>query len=327
MKVVGLGEVMMRLSNPLDIEMNRANSLSIYFGGGEYNTLVNLAGLGHETEIITTLPDNQLTTRILTEARSYGVGTKHVNITETGRLGTYYAILGDDVTPTSVIYDRAESSFANSTATDYDFIDILSGADLFHVSGITAALNEETKALTLAAIKAAKGLGIKVSYDSNYRAKLWTQAEAGQFLETVLPLVDYAFLGILDMKYLLNMNTNILQDGYQALKEKYPNIKYFASTNRDVISPSIHKLKVNVYDNELHTTDELTINVKDRIGGGDVFTAGILDGILSGKDKEQIAKFALADAAIKHYRYGDNCYITRKEVEAVASGGSLAIAR
>ncbi len=326
MKIVGLGEVMMRLSNPLDVEVNRANNLSIYFGGGEYNTLVNLSGLGHQTEIVTSLPDNQLTTRILSEARSYGVGTRHVNITE-GRLGTYYAILGDDVTPTSVIYDRADSSFANSSINDYNFINILSGADLFHVSGITAALNSQTKELTLAAIKAAKGLGIKVSYDSNYRSKLWTQAEAGTFLETVLPLVDYAFLGILDMKYLLNMNTNTLQDGYQTLKEKYPNIKYFASTNRDVISPSIHKLKVNVYDNELHTTDELTINVKDRIGGGDVFTSGILDGILNGKDKEEIASFALADAAIKHYRYGDNCFITRQEVEAVARGASLIISR
>ncbi len=326
MKIIGLGEVMMRLSNPLDVEMNRANNLSIYFGGGEYNTLVNLSGLGHQTEIVTSLPDNQLTTRILSEARSYGVGTRHVNITD-GRLGTYYAILGDDVTPTSVIYDRADSSFANSSINDYDFINILSGADLFHVSGITAALNSQTKELTLAAIKAAKGLGIKVSYDSNYRSKLWSQAAAGAFLESVLPLVDYAFLGILDMKYLLNMDTDLLQDGYQSLKEKYPNIKYFASTNRDVISPSIHKLKVNIYDSSLHTTDQIIINVKDRIGGGDVFTAGILDGILSGKDKVDIANFALADAAIKHNRYGDNCYITRSEVEAVASGDSLAIAR
>ncbi|WOO87086.1 sugar kinase [Mollicutes bacterium LVI A0039] len=326
MKVIALGEVMMRLSQPENVELNRANNLSIYFGGGEYNTLVNLAGLGHQTEIVTSLPNNQLTTRIFAEAKTYGVGTKFTNITE-GRLGTYYAILGDNVTPTQVIYDRADSCFANSSTNDYNFDSIFAGADLFHVSGITAALNEQTKELTLEAIKYAKSKGIAISYDSNYRAKLWTQAEAGEFMRQVLPLIDYAFLGLLDIKYLLNIDTNILQDGYELLKKEYPNIKLFASTNREVVSPTIHKLKVNIYDTNLYTTDEITMDVKDRIGGGDVFTGGVLDGILLGKDKEEIAKFALADAAIKHQRYGDNCFITRQEVEAVSSGSSLAISR
>ncbi len=326
MKVVALGEVMMRLSNPLDVELNRAQNLSIYFGGGEYNTLVNLAGLSHETEIVTSLPDNRLSTRILAEAKAYGVGTKYTNLTE-GRLGTYYAILGSDVTPTEVIYDRTGSCFAHSTVADYNFDSIFEGADLFHVSGITAALNSDTRELTIAAIKHARKIGLAVSYDSNFRGKLWSQAEAGAFLEQVLPLVDYAFLGILDIKYLLKIDTNILQDGYAILKQKFPNVKYFASTNREVISPSIHKLKVNIYDSSLYTTDEMTVNVLDRIGGGDVFTAGILDGILLGKDKEDIANFALADAVIKHQRYGDNCFITRPEVEAVVTGASLAISR
>ncbi len=326
MKIVALGEVMMRLSNPADIEMNRASNFSIYFGGGEYNTLVNLSGLGHETEIVTSLPNNQLTTRILVEAKAYGVGTKHINITE-GRLGTYYAILGDDVTPTSVIYDRVGSCFAHSTTSDYDFKQVFEGADLFHVSGITAALSSETLKMTLKAIKVAKKLGIKVSYDSNYRTKLWSQEEAGNFLREVLPLVDYIFLGNLDMEHLLKMSINSLRDGYEELKKLYPNIAYFASTNRTVISPSCHEMSVNIYDNELYTTETTTLNVKDRIGGGDVFTAGVLDGILLGKDKKEIASYALADAAIKHQRYGDNCYITRKEVEVVKSGSSLAILR
>lgn len=326
MKVVALGEVMMRFSNPEFTQLNRASSLDIYFGGGEYNTLVNLAGLGHETQIITTLPNNSLTTRILSEASSYNVGTKFVNLSE-GRLGTYYAILGDSVTPTEVIYDRAASSFANSSTADYNFETIFADCDLFHVSGITAALNETTKKLTLDAIKAAKDRGIKISFDSNYRAKLWTQAEAGEFLYNVLPLVDYAFLGILDMKYLLNISVSDLETGYEILKTKYPNIKLFASTNREVLTPYKHTLKVNVYSDKLYSTDTLELDVKDRIGGGDVFTAGVLDGILNNKKPADIANFALADAAIKHARYGDNCYIKRSEVEAVMSGSSLAISR
>lgn len=326
MKIVALGEVMMRLSNPLDVEMNRANNLSIYFGGGEYNTLVNLSGLSHETEIVTSLPDNKLTTRILCEARGYKVGTKHVNITE-GRLGTYYAILGDEVTPTDVIYDRGNSSFACSTKEDYNFKSIFKDADLFHVSGITAALNSKTLEMTLNAIKTAKELGIAISYDSNYRAKLWSQDEAGNFLKAVLPLVDYAFLGILDVKYLLKMDVNSLEDGYAKLKLEYPNIKYFVSTNRAVLNPSCHKMSVNIYDGELYTTKTTTFRVKDRIGGGDVFTAGVIDGIMVGKDKKEIAEFALANAAIKHQRYGDNCFISREEVETVMAGSNMDVKR
>lgn len=326
MKVVALGEVMMRLSQPVDSEFNRSSKLDMYYGGGEYNTLVNLACLGHDTEIVTSLPNSKLGERILAEARMYNVGTTYTNMTE-GRLGTYYAILGDAVTPTDVIYDRADSCFANSSISDYDFTTIFKDADLFHVSGITAALNAQTRELTLAAIKFAKQAGIAVSFDSNFRAKLWSQAEAGEFLTAVLPLVDYAFLGILDIKFLLNLEVSSLDQGYSKLKQTYPNVKYFASTNREVISPSIHKLKVNIYDTSLFTTDEMTLDVNDRIGGGDVFTGGVLDGILLGKDKTEIANFALADAAIKHQRFGDNCFVTRSQVEAVAAGNSLAINR
>ncbi len=326
MKVVALGEVMMRLSTPINQQIARTSNLDIYFGGGEYNTLVSLAGLGHDVQMITTLPNNQLSQRILTEAQAYGVGMKYSKLAGE-RLGAYYTILGNEVVPTEVIYDRANSSFAASKYTDYNFDAAFHGADLFHVSGITAALCDETKAMTLSAIKRAKELGLKVSYDSNYRAKLWTQASAGEFLEQILPLIDYAFLGILDMKYLLKMDTNILQDGYKQLKDKYPNIKYFASTTRNVMSPSKHSLKVNIYSGSLKVTDEVMINVIDRIGGGDAFTAGILDGLLLAKTDTEIADFALANACYKHYQHGDNCFVTRSQIEAIASGDSLKINR
>lgn len=326
MKVVALGEVMMRVSTPLDKSILKTESLDIYFGGGEYNTLVNLSGLGHDTEIVTAMPDNGLASRVLLEAKAYGVGTKYTKL-QGERLGTYYALLGNEITPTNVIYDRAHSSFANSKLSDYNFEDAFEDADLFHVSGITAALNDTTKEMTLEAIKLAKKMGLKVSYDSNYRAKLWTQKEAGDFMCEVLPLVDYAFLGILDMKYLLDMDTKILQDGYRQLKEEYPNIEYFASTTRNVITPNKHTLKVNIYTTKLHVSDEMELSVKDRIGGGDVFTGGILDGIMQEKPVNEIASFALADAAFKHYQYGDNCFVTRGQIESIVNGTSMKISR
>lgn len=326
MSIVALGEVMMRLSQPKDQSISNAEALKIYFGGGEYNTLVNLAGLNHQTKLITTLPDNQLGHRILLEARRYGVDTSQVKLAGE-RLGSYYAILGDEITPTTVIYDRKYSAFAMTEFNDYDFSSIFKGAKLFHVSGITAALNKNTKVMTLNAIKLAKSLGLKVSYDSNYRSKLWSQKEAGTFLKEVLNYVDYAFLGILDIKYLLEIEVEDINTGYQYLKAEYPNIEYFASTNRKVINPNEHTLSVNIFKDQLYTTATTTIKVKDRIGAGDVFTAGILDGILKQKELKAIAEFALADAVYKHYHFGDNTLVNRDIIMRVMAKENLKINR
>lgn len=326
MKTIALGEVMMRLSTPLDQRIDENKNLDMYFGGGEYNTLVNLAQLDNEVSMITKLPTNPISRRILTEMKMYNVNSDNVQLAK-GRLGTYYTLLGDDISATEVIYDRANSCFSESTSEDYDFKQIFKDYDLFHVSGITAALNTTMMNITKDAIKSAKELGLKVSFDSNYRAKLWSQEDAGNFLSQILPDIDYAFLGILDMKYLLKMEVSSLEEGYEQLREKYPNLKLLASTDREVISTSKHKLSVNLYDGTLVKTKKVEMNVKDRIGGGDAFTAGVLDGIIHHKETKDIAEFALANAIIKHHRYGDNMFVNRQEVENLMNGNSMKISR
>ncbi len=326
MLIVSLGEIMMRLSNPIDTHINKCQKLNIYFGGGEYNTLVNLSCLGYKTEFITTLPINKLSDRIMIEAQMYGVGTKFINYKE-GRLGTYYTLLGDEYSRLEVIYDRTNSSFANSDVSEYNFAEIFKDVTLFHVSGITAALNNNIRKLAYEAIKYAHENGIQISYDSNFRAKLWSQEAAGEFLSTILKYVDYAFLGILDIKYLLRIDVEDLEEGYRILQEKYSNIKCFSSTNRTVISTHKHLLQVNYFDGQMFKTEKVKLNVKDRIGGGDVFTAGILDGILQKKKQNEIINFALANAILKHQRYGDNCFINRLEVQALCAGNNLIINR
>lgn len=326
MSIVALGEIMMRLSQPKDESIYNAEELKIYFGGGEYNTLVNLAGLNHQTKVITTIPDNQLSKRILLEAKRYGIDTTNVRLSGE-RLGSYYAILGDEITPTTVIYDRKYSAFSMTKFSDYNFAQIFKDAKIFHVSGITAALNENTRKMTIEAIKLAKSLGLKISYDSNYRAKLWSQTEAGAFLKTVLKEVDYAFLGILDVKYLLGVDVENTKAAFEYLKAEYPNIEYLASTNREVISTNEHVLSVNIFHNEFYQTKATKITVKDRIGAGDVFTAGILDGIINEKKTSEIAEFALANAVYKHYRFGDNTLVDRKTIMQIMAKENLKIDR
>ncbi len=326
MKVVALGEIMLRLSTPDNTKITENKYFNSYYGGGEYNTLVSLSGLGYDTSIITSLPTNELATRVKIEARKYSVSTDSV-ICQKGRLGTYYTLLGDEISSTTVIYDRASSTFSESKFTDYDFKKIFSEADHFHISGITPALGENTQEMSLKAIKLAKKMGLTVSYDSNYRAKLWSQENAGIFLKEIMPLVDYLFIGILDIKYLLGIEVDNLEQGYKMLKDKYPNIRYFASTNRNVISTCQHELSVNLYQDKLLKTKTVKINVKDRIGGGDAFTAGVLAGIFSEKSEQEIAEFALATAVYKHYQYGDNCHMNQQEIMQLMSGTSFEIKR
>ncbi len=323
MKVVALGEIMMRLSTS---DITTFNNLDTYFGGAEYNTITALSTLGHECNFITILPNNQLSSRISIEAKKYGLDLDVVSYKE-GRIGCYYTLLGNDIIPTEVIYDRLGSAFYNLEIEDFNQDKCLENADLFHVSGITPALNDAVKELTYKFIKQAKSKGILISYDSNYRSKLWSQKKAGDFLENILPLVDYVFLGSLDIKYLLKMEISSLEEGYKILKEKYPNLKIIASTNREVISSTLHKIQVNIFDDKLYQTDIHDIKVVDRIGGGDAFTAGVLDGVLNKLDVIEIADNAMATLKYKHVKKGDNCFITKDIVDKIKNANGLDVKR
>lgn len=325
MKIVSLGEILLRLSPVTNI--NQANQLDMYYGGGEYNVLTALSNLGCTTTMITTLPNNQLGKRALIEMRKNNINTNNIQFNE-HRLGTYYALDSNEYKSVDVIYDRKDSSFAQSKFTDYDFERSFADHDYFHVSGITAALTTETQAMTLHAIELAKSKNMIVSYDSNYRAKLWTQQQAGQFLLEVLPKIDILFAGILDLKFLLGYDVDDLETGYQQLKAQYPNLKLIASTNREIVNPCFHKLSTNIYmDNELKVSKVNEIKVIDRIGAGDYFTAGVLYSYIHNQASEQIADFALATATLKHYEKGDNFAIELNDVMNVINNNAHKIVR
>ncbi len=313
MVIGAIGEVLMRLTPESNKRLPTSDTLKIYYGGGEFNTLTYLSSFGHETRILTSLPDNSLGESAKKNIQSYNIDSSYIKM-EGEKLGLYYAFPGSEVMATEVIYDRAYSSFYQSTYSDEEIFYFLKDLDLLYVSGISPALNPKMANQILKIIKKAKELKITIGYDSNYRSKLWESEEAGKFLREILPFVDIAILGILDIKYLLEYETNDLEIAYKWLKNEYPKIKLIASTTRTIINSNYHRLKSNIYTDKLYTSDSKEINVIDRIGAGDAFSAGIIEGYLHKDNLKEIADFSLANTTLKHYEYGDNYLTTKKRV-------------
>lgn len=326
MLVGAIGEMLIRFTPTQDKRLATSDSLKIYYGGGEFNSLSYLASFGHQTRLLTVLPDNTLGQTVKKHIQSYGIDSSHIKMAGE-KLGAYYALLGSEVMATEVIYDRAHSSFAQAEFSIEEINNFLTGLDLLHVSGITAALTPKMAKQVLKIIQRAKELEITISYDSNFRAKLWSSSEAGNFLKMVLPYVDIALLGLLDVKYLLDYDVEDLSSAYEWLKSEYPNISLLASTTRTVINPNKHQLQSNIYTDQLYMSGINEINVIDRIGGGDAFTGGILESYLNDDTPQAIAEFSLANATLKHYEYGDNYLTSKARILSFMEGSSLKINR
>ena len=192
MKVVTLGELMLRLQ-PYDyLRFVQTDSFEATYGGGEANVCVSLANYGIEASFVSKLPKHEIGQAALNSLRKYGVDTS--NIVRGGdRLGVYYIEKGASQRPSKVIYDRANSAFALSTKEEYNWDKIFDHADWFHFTGITPALSDSCAELTLEACKEAKKRGVTISCDLNYRNKLWSREKANKVMGNLMQYVDVFF--------------------------------------------------------------------------------------------------------------------------------------
>ena len=172
MRIVSFGEIMLRLSPPGVERLFQSPQLRTYFGGAEANVAASLARLGVESSYVTRVPDNPIGDAALAELRSCGVDVSHV-LKGGARLGSYYVEYGSDVRAMRVVYDRAGSAFSEIDAAAVAWYSVLHGASWLHVSGITPALGAGAAASALTAVQRARALGVKVSFDLNYRVQLW----------------------------------------------------------------------------------------------------------------------------------------------------------
>ena len=332
-KVVTLGEIMLRLSTNSGVRIAQADSLHAHYGGGEANIAISLANFGHDVYFASKTPENGLGEGVEKHLNRYRVHTDFL-LKGGSRLGTYYVEAGIGERAANVIYDRTGSSFAEMTESEWQKEELFSSVDIFHISGITPALSLNWKKITILLVKAAKEAGCKISFDINYRGKLWSQKEAGETMSEILPLVDYCSAGKLDAIYLLGISEytgeeNELAYYYPEIQMKFPNISILYSTKRNVLSASNNELIGTLWmNNSYYESQKHLINpIIDRVGGGDAFAGGVLHGILVQNTPQEMINFATAASALKHTVYGDCNQFSEQEVTSFLLAGSGKINR
>lgn len=325
-KILTLGESLARMTSPFGQRLMNSTSLQLHYGGAEANVAMNLAMLDHDVEYATKLPLNNS----LAENSMIQLYGKRVNCDKViygqGRLGSYYVEVGTGLRPSNVIYDRKYSAISMMERNEWDLDQLFSDVSVFHITGITVALSDFWHEFGVELVQAAKERGIKVSFDMNYRSTMWTYDEAIPAYQAILPYVDYlsasqrdaiAFFGIDEVE---GQDERFYLD---ALAEKYPNLNYIFGTHRHAITPNSFEMIGYLYNCQTHTmymSGEYDLEtIVDRVGSGDSYTAGILDGILLEKEDANIPEFAMAAAALQHTIYGDINLFRRNEIERFMS--------
>lgn len=333
MKILTLGEIMLRLSTPTGKRLVNSEQLACHYGGGEANVAISLAQFGHDAYYASLVPSNSLGIAVKQHLQSYGVHTDYLKFGGE-RLGTYYLETGIANRASQVIYDRAYSSFSQVKSDIWVDDDLFDGVDLFHISGITPALSKEWQILTKHLIHRARSAGCKISLDINYRGKLWTQAAAGKVMRDLITLVDYCSAGPLDAKYLLalvpDQDEDVhLESCYKKMVQAYPNLSMIYATQRRVKSSSENILKGVIYTKD-HLTTSHAYSIRpiiDRVGSGDAFSAGVLHGILKQWSPQETIDFATAACVLKHTISGDVNIFTAQEVKDFQMMSSIEINR
>ncbi|MBS5660110.1 MAG: sugar kinase [Clostridiales bacterium] len=329
--IVTFGEIMMRLAPTGYLRMSQTKQLEMTFGGGEANVAVSLANYGKEARFVTGLPDNDIGAACKGELRRWGVDISKI-ITKPGRMGIYFCEKGASQRPSKVIYDRADSVVSKLSATDFDWDNILEGAEWFHFTGITPALSDSMAEATLAACQTAKKKGIPISCDLNYRKKLWSREKAGKVMGELMPYVDLLIANEEDAADVFGIHaaaSNITKgeinlDGYRSVAEQLIarfGVKKVAITLRESVSASCNHWSALLYDGkELYVSKKYTMQIVDRVGGGDSFGGGLIYGLTEGYDCQKALEFAVAASCLKHSIEGDFNAVSVAEVTALAGG-------
>lgn len=332
--IVCFGEMLLRLATPAGRPFVDAQGLDLVVGGAEANVAVALRALGRTCRMVTALPDNPLGDRAKAVLAASGVDTRGV-VRGPGRMGLYFLETGASLRPSAITYDRAGSAFATISPDRFDFAAVLAGARLLHLTGITAALGPNGLALAQAAVAAARHAGVPISFDPNYRETLWRAWDSNprEALGALIAEVDILFAGHRDMTLLTGRpfsgeGPERRREAADAAFAAFPRLKLMASTARQAVTNSHHRLSARVdLRDQSHQTDTIDIpDIADRIGTGDAFAAGVLHGWLSGGDATACAQTGLALGALKHAVHGDFCRITPGELAAF-TGQSLDVSR
>ena len=313
MDLVTFGEAMIRFSPPSSQRLEQASTLEATVGGSELNVAVLAARLGVTSRWISRLPDNALGRMIEGRAREQGVDAR-VEWTADGRVGLYFVEIGG-ARVSSVLYDRAGTAISRVTPGSIDWASVFTGARWYHVSGITPALSDGAAKVTAESLVAAKKAGLTVSYDLNYRSRLWSAKQACAVQEPLMEHVDVLIAAEEDARVIFGA------ESAESLVKRF-GIGAVAITLRD--NPCSATIAA---DGKVYSAPRFEVESVDPIGAGDAFTGGLIVSRLEHRGWDEAVRFATATAALKHTIPGDFCIVTRNDVERLLRGASSRVSR
>lgn len=328
-RVVSFGEVLLRLAAPAGELLLQHMRLEPSFCGAEANVAVALAGFGHDSRLVTVLPDNALGAAARSALRGFDV-TLAARTVSGGRLGLFFLQPGAMTRPAAVTYDRAHSAFATLEPEAYDWPMLLAGADWLFVGGITAALGERALTALRAAVAVARSAGVKVAFDTNFRPTLWRgrEAEAAAILRELSCEADLLFAGRRAAAMMAGgeFRHGDPDEGFhaaaQAMFALSPRLAHVAATRREVFSSDRQNLTGLLADRDgLSVSRTVALEgIIDRVGTGDAFAAGVVHGLVTGMGNADTIAFAASCAEWAHSVPGDFLRASAADIAALAEG-------
>lgn len=310
--VVTLGETMLRFTPPARNRIEHADHLQVHVGGSESNTAVGLARLGLKTAWLSRLPRTALGRIVSGELSKYGVDTSHVVWSDSDRLGLYFLEEAGPPRGSQVIYDRRDSAISRMQPDELPRELFAPGAlRCFHTTGITMALSDSARATALLAVQLATEAKALISFDINYRSKLWSPSDAVKHCEPMLQAADLIFIPDRDVQTLFGLPAvDEPEQALEILSQRYTGAEWVMTRGR---TGSTCLANGTFYVEGIFTSDEI-----GRLGGGDAFSAGFLAHYLESQGNiPQSLRWGAAVSALKYSMPGDLPLVTRAEVEAL----------
>lgn len=348
--LVSLGECMIRLSPPGKGRVEFANTLEVWVGGGEYNVSYALARLGLRTGWVGGLNDAPMGALVANHARSAGVDISHAPVKKydgvgnDNRMGLNFTEVGTGRRASVTLYDRGHSATMAMEPGDVDWTRLFSerGVRWFHTGGIFSSLSASTRRVVAEAVKAAHEAGTIVSYDLNFRSKLWSSQDAIETTKPLVPYIDCLIGNEEDFEKVLGYHAqgvDIEKSGsldvapFKKMVERvvtdFPNIKVVGTTLRGVKTALINDWSAIMWhDGKFYDGPRFDdLEIEDRVGGGDGFASGFTYGFLTGQSPQDCVNLGVAHGALLMSTRGDTSQITLDELTHVAKGGSARIKR
>ena len=347
--LLALGECMIRFSPPGHQRIELSPVLEIYAGGGEYNVAYALSRYGMRTGWISRLVDNPLGQFIKNHARTSGMDVSEAvwvpydGVGRADRIGLNFTEVGIGVRASVTMYDRGHTAVAHMKAGDVEWQRIFGtrGARWFHTGGIFTALSDSCADVALESMKAAHDAGTIVSYDLNFRSKLWSSKKAIEVTKKLVPYVDVLIGNEEDFQKVLGFEVEgtdehlkkLPIEGYKKTVEKvvatYPHIRAVGTTLREVVSGLVNNWSaIMIYDGQFyHSRRYENLEIEDRVGGGDGFCSGFVYGLLHGMTPQECVEMGAAHGALLQSTRGDTSMVTMEEIKRVMGGGSARIQR